>query len=759
LSFLHAGLLFGALLFTVPLLIHLLNRQRYRRRPWAAMEFLLLAYRKQRRRVRMENLLLLLLRCLIPIAIAFAIARPILRDAGIVGIAGSAHHVLVLDRSYSMGVQPSGGQSPFERARHLAAQLLERIDAQAGHKVTVVLAGQRVTLPVREDLSLARARSEVLALSGPEDTGGDLVPALQQVADLVDDAGDADLRVYLFTDLQQRAFGEAAGPGAGREAAAPPATRPAAEAEAERTRLFEDDAREAIQRIQKRARLEVIHAGAGAARLDNVQLTDLRLNEVYAAARVPAAITAHARNLGDTLREVQVLLEVDGGEPLRKPLRLDPGGEGAVEFQIVLREPGQRRLRAALQNDNLAADDERFLVANVRDRLRILLVEGSSESETVLQESGLLRSVLDPTGGEGAPMLTVFAPSTIDAIALLAGRANLAAYDLIVLANVERLNAAAAQALTDAVRSGVGLLVMFGQGVDPDSWNLHLHGGGDGLLPMRIGAPTGFTPGGADSYGSLLLRPQHPVVAELHREVFELTPIWRYVPVPTGTLRKDAEVVAALRDPEQSPLLVAADAGAGRTLWLTSAVSSRPDKANALDFPATAFPLFHEAVKWLALPSRDDFNVETGAPLATALRARPDDVQVVLPERAGGAKRPVGEESQRLPGGLFSLPPFLRTEYAGFYGVEALLEQDGGTRPAQLAFAVNVPIAEGELKYLPRDVAKERLGIERLFDSLPSEADSAQSELSELGIPLLWLALAFVLGEAALAHFVQRRRA
>ena len=57
----HAHPAFGALLASVPLLIHLLNRQRHRPLEWAAMKFVLAAYRKTRRRAQLENLILLLL--------------------------------------------------------------------------------------------------------------------------------------------------------------------------------------------------------------------------------------------------------------------------------------------------------------------------------------------------------------------------------------------------------------------------------------------------------------------------------------------------------------------------------------------------------------------------------------------------------------------------------------------------------------------------------------------------------------------------
>ena len=57
-GFLHPALAWGAALAAVPLLIHLLNRQRHRPQPWAAMRFVLAAYRRTRRRAQLENLLL-----------------------------------------------------------------------------------------------------------------------------------------------------------------------------------------------------------------------------------------------------------------------------------------------------------------------------------------------------------------------------------------------------------------------------------------------------------------------------------------------------------------------------------------------------------------------------------------------------------------------------------------------------------------------------------------------------------------------------
>jgi hypothetical protein len=91
-------LLWGLLAVGVPILIHLLMRQRPQRRPWGAMRWLLAALRVAQRRYRLTNLLLLLLRCLIVVLLTLALARPSIK-----GLGGGGRLVLVVDTTASMG--------------------------------------------------------------------------------------------------------------------------------------------------------------------------------------------------------------------------------------------------------------------------------------------------------------------------------------------------------------------------------------------------------------------------------------------------------------------------------------------------------------------------------------------------------------------------------------------------------------------------------------------------------------------------------
>src|SRR6516165_6636887 len=89
----------GGLLVSLPIIIHLINRMRFKRIRWAAMEFLLKSQKRNRRRLIIEQLILLALRCLLVLLAGFLVARFIgaTADTG----AGTTH-IVVLDDTPSM---------------------------------------------------------------------------------------------------------------------------------------------------------------------------------------------------------------------------------------------------------------------------------------------------------------------------------------------------------------------------------------------------------------------------------------------------------------------------------------------------------------------------------------------------------------------------------------------------------------------------------------------------------------------------------
>src|SRR6266481_6696679 len=100
-SFLNPAYFFiGLALISLPIIIHLINRMRFKRIRWAAMEFLLKAQKRTRRRLIIEQLLLLALRCLLIALVGLLVSRFV--GCGDSNIGGKPNlHIVLLDDSLS----------------------------------------------------------------------------------------------------------------------------------------------------------------------------------------------------------------------------------------------------------------------------------------------------------------------------------------------------------------------------------------------------------------------------------------------------------------------------------------------------------------------------------------------------------------------------------------------------------------------------------------------------------------------------------
>src|ERR1700720_1057267 len=109
-----ANMVIGGALISSPIIIHLINRMRFKRVRWAAMEFLLKSQKRNRRRLIIEQMILLLLRILLVLLAAFLVARFLYG-----GAPRGASHVVILDDTLSMldsGKEAGRDTSAYETA-------------------------------------------------------------------------------------------------------------------------------------------------------------------------------------------------------------------------------------------------------------------------------------------------------------------------------------------------------------------------------------------------------------------------------------------------------------------------------------------------------------------------------------------------------------------------------------------------------------------------------------------------------------------
>lgn len=180
-SFLHP-LLFalGAACVAIPIVIHLLKRRR-RVIPWGAMRFLEEAYRKRRRIITLEQLVLLTLRCLLVLLIALGVGSIVMGRAGTQRLPKTL--VIVLDDSIASA--RSVDDAPVLR-RHArgALQRLDALDPSMGDRAVLISASapaRGVVLPASDDLGEVRA---LIESASPSDAGLDLRGVLDLIAQI-----------------------------------------------------------------------------------------------------------------------------------------------------------------------------------------------------------------------------------------------------------------------------------------------------------------------------------------------------------------------------------------------------------------------------------------------------------------------------------------------------------------------------------------------------------------------------------------------
>ncbi|MCB9845827.1 MAG: BatA domain-containing protein [Phycisphaeraceae bacterium] len=188
---------------SLPIIIHILMRRRRRPIAWGAMRFLLEAYRKQRRRLAIEQLLLLLARCALVALLAIAVGRLIFERPG--ERAGGVTRCIVIDNSLTSAVRLDDGRTALRGHVDRARALIESMDETRGDRVAIVLLGAPVEALVSPPTADLRGAARALDSIEATDSAMDLDAGLAMARELLDGAeGGAGERQEIVAMSQWR---------------------------------------------------------------------------------------------------------------------------------------------------------------------------------------------------------------------------------------------------------------------------------------------------------------------------------------------------------------------------------------------------------------------------------------------------------------------------------------------------------------------------------------------------------------------------
>ncbi len=552
----HGALLWGLGLAAVPIIIHLFSRRRYRRVRWGAMRFLLDADKKNRKRVRFEQLLLLLLRCLAMALLALMVARPFVRPglvASMLGARGQVHRVIVIDDSASLA-HGLAAEAEFYQLRGAVDRLLSWLSQEAAGDPVSIYLTSRPEEPAfstahlsADDLQELRAKIESLEPTPLRARPRRTLTALAGALAAAGDRMQADL--YVFSDFQRSDWIAAGDQNASAS-------------------VFD------ALRDQSAADVRVILIAAGAAKRDNAGIVAIEMERPQTVAGIPVVVRIDVANFSPrTLRDVQLRLDVDGGPLPIEPIEsIGPNSTKTVSTEIAFVDDGFRELRASIEAlDHFNADDIRRAAIRVSDTLRALIVNGQPALDPYEDEVFLLRNALAPQGRVWSGIRTqVIDPSEIETT-------DLNTFDCVFLCNTPAPADTDVEALERYVRAGGGLVIFVGEEIGGvESYNQRLWRDGRGLLPLPL-VQTAEPVGNRAGVG-LVRDNDHLITSMFAGDVLsEYVHFRKFIECDETRVTEDPHpdqavpvVLARYADANETPAIIEKQLGRGRIVLFTS---------------------------------------------------------------------------------------------------------------------------------------------------------------------------------------------
>lgn len=761
---LNSALLLGLAGLVLPVLVHLLSRRNYDVVSWGAMQFLELS-RNTKRRIRLEELLLLLLRMAMIALLVLALARPWFTGGPLARFTTPQARdiVLVIDGSYSMAWEGKT-LTPHAAAIQKAQHFLD--DLRPGDTVTVLDARERVRAVIdapTRDFGLARERINAL----PPPTGSaDLLEATAEALRALSRADNPSREIIVLTDGQARGW-------------------------------YLDDAPrwQALHDLREQSSI-VPHiwlvdvVGRAEGDRTNFSLERLQPSREVTAVSLPVRVKTKLRYTGGKVPvQRKVYLEVNGQRladaTLQTPL-LQPGGEFSVEFEHRFASAGSHVIGAVIDADNLPSDNRSDAVITVTEALPVLLVDGDPQNDPTRSETFFLDAALNVADSD-APLVRA---RVVDAQRFASP--DVAGRRVVVLANVAQPTAPQADALIGFVERGGGLLLAPGGKVEAPTYNRLFLNGGLGVLPARLDdvqqVKANDVLGLRILDGSLSL----PLVAPFRREHdggltdARFSRWWKLTPAPKPADGAPVGRVSrpVIDSPETAPLKELKRSGEHQETAYGLPAVAAPITAMKFDNgePALllggygrghvgllAFPLDSD---WSTLPAKSDFvpfvhellfylagsadpsrNVQVGEPLTLAVAADFPVAEYVFhgpggvkgrPERAGDDEHPSLSFSDTQVPGVYTLAPLQAPPV-------------GGAAAVRERFVVNFDRAESDLTPLDGK-ARELLTQNGRVQFAQSSADMQQQVSATGPKSEFWRYLIlFLFGMLALELCVTRR--
>jgi len=339
-TFLNPFVLFGLIAASFPVLFHLFAQRRARRIEFSTLQFLKQLEKNSMRKIKLRQILLLILRTLLIIFLVGAFARPALQGylGGFPGTSSAnSTMVFLLDNSASMGERTSGG-SYFKQSTDAAIKLLD-IYKDGDEVVIIPLAGfdkEKSYEPLHDKREIVNR----LAQMQTADAEADLGAGLRLASAALTRSLNINKEIFLFTDGQARNY----------------SLSDSAKSDTGKLKLFDE-----------RTKFYSILAGGEAAKSRNLSIDSLKaITTIFEPGR-PIEFEAFIRNTSPDEVDAGTISLFFNGERVAQKSLDKLGGNETRRFVIsaLPKTVGSLGVESSLEEDALPFDNKRYLALEI----------------------------------------------------------------------------------------------------------------------------------------------------------------------------------------------------------------------------------------------------------------------------------------------------------------------------------------------------------------------------------------------------------
>jgi hypothetical protein len=350
-TFLNSIILYGIPLITVPILIHLLAKRKKEIIHFSSLRFLKILESRKIKKLRIQQIILLILRCLIILFIIMAFSRPTLKKSseGKFGTNLKTTSIIILDNSLS-SMAGSGNQQFYENIKNCAVEITKSFNEN--DQIYIIPSSEIGKISAYQFIDLAKSKS-IINDSKPSYSSINLQKLISDAEKIVSTSKNFNKEIFLLTDLQ-------------------------------RTNIDNKNIQELPTENYNKPKLFILTDSQF--KKNNLAVTDIILKSQILQKNKKIEIeTIVANNSDNSVNDFLVNLYVAGRRIAQKTIDIEKRASESITFTFIPEIYGLISGFVEIENDLLEEDNKRFFDLYIPNKIEVLLISDKNNTKNYIK--------------------------------------------------------------------------------------------------------------------------------------------------------------------------------------------------------------------------------------------------------------------------------------------------------------------------------------------------------------------------------------